>query len=57
MYQTNIEEKSMVIGCIIVWICAIGGVIAMRKLEPWNWFYPIYAPLIAILVTLLIFAS
>lgn len=41
----------MIVMTVIVWIVALIGMYVMYKIEPWNWFYPIYAFFIALCVT------
>lgn len=36
----------------ILWTVVIVGIAVMRKLEPHNWWYPIYAVTIAVLATI-----
>lgn len=47
----------MKIGIAIVWLAIILGIAAMRKIEPHNWVYPIYAVTIAVLATISVYHS
>lgn len=41
--------------CLIVWIAAIAGIVAMKKIEPSAlWLYAPYAIIIAVFVTVII---
>ncbi len=44
-------------GIAILWVAVIAGVAVMRKIEPHNWIYPIYAVTIAALATISIYHS
>lgn len=44
-------------GIAILWAAVIAGTAVMRKIEPHNWIYPIYAATIAALATILIHHS
>lgn len=47
----------MNIGIVIIWAAVIAGTVVMRKIEPHNWIYPIYAVAIAVLATISIYHS
>ena len=36
----------------ILWTVVIAGIAVMRRIEPHNWIYPIYAATIAVLATI-----
>ncbi len=41
----------------IIWITAVAGIVIMKKIEPHNWVYPVYAVIVALLFTLSTFLS
>ncbi len=43
---------SIILLVAIVWIVAIAGICIMRKLQPDNWIYPVWAVTICILLTI-----
>lgn len=40
----------------ILWLATFGGIVVMKKVEPRNYIYPIYALLVAAGVTLYVFS-
>ena len=41
----------------IIWIAAMAGIVIMKKIEPHNRVYPVYAVIVALLFTLSTFLS
>lgn len=41
----------------IIWIVAAIGIAIMKKIEPHNWVYPVYAVIVALMFTLSTFLS
>lgn len=42
---------------LFIWILIIIGILIMKKIEPHNWWYPPYAILIGVLVTISTYLS
>ena len=51
----EVREKLMAIG--IIWVTATAGIVIMKKIEPNNRAYPVYAVIVALLFTLSTFLS
>ena len=41
----------------IIWIVVAIGIAIMKKIEPHNWVYPVYAVIVALMFTLSTFLS
>lgn len=41
----------------MIWIATAAGIAVMKKIEPHNWLYPVYAVLVAALFTISAYLS
>ena len=49
--ETMNLQQQVIIGLLVVYVAAIIGVFIMKKIEPDNWFYPVYATIVCIVLT------